>query len=98
MTSFSSRPSDFVRKADPRDLIREAYRIDGITSSDCRTIFLDWSLGDIGGLSPKEAITGLLACYGADAPDHPMTHVLRAGLEPPPKPRRRGGYKARPRD
>jgi len=30
---------------DPRGLIREAYKIDGITASQCRSIFLDWALG-----------------------------------------------------
>ena len=29
---------------DPKGLIFEAYRIDGITKSECRTIFLDWAL------------------------------------------------------
>jgi len=29
---------------DPKGLIYEAYRIDGITKPECRTIFLDWAL------------------------------------------------------
>ena len=29
---------------DPKGLIREAYRIDGITAGECRSIFLDWAL------------------------------------------------------
>ena len=29
---------------DPKGLIFEAYRIDGITLPECRTIFLDWAL------------------------------------------------------
>ena len=32
-------------KEDPRGLLFEAYRIDGITSHECKTIFLDWVLG-----------------------------------------------------
>ena len=30
--------------ADPKGLIREAFRIDGITASECRSIFVDWAL------------------------------------------------------
>ena len=36
-----------ARSDDPNDhkgLIREAYRIDGITLPECRSIFLDWAL------------------------------------------------------
>jgi len=29
---------------DPRGLIFESYRIDGITIEECRMIFLDWAL------------------------------------------------------
>ena len=30
---------------DPRGLIRESYRIEGITEAECRSIFMDWALG-----------------------------------------------------
>ena len=30
---------------DPRGLILESYRIEGITEGQCRSIFLDWALG-----------------------------------------------------
>ena len=43
---------------------------------DCRTIFLDWALGQPGA-GPAE-IAELLAHYGARQPDHPMTAILRA--------------------
>jgi len=29
---------------DPKALIREAYNIEAITRSECRSIFLDWAL------------------------------------------------------
>jgi hypothetical protein len=29
---------------DPKGLIREAFRIDGITDAECRSIFVDWAL------------------------------------------------------
>ena len=30
---------------DPKGLISEAYKIEGITLGECRSIFLDWALG-----------------------------------------------------
>jgi len=83
---------------DPKGLILEAYRIDGITSSECRTIFLDWALS-----VPVDADTGdvlrrLIARYSENAPDHPMTEVMREGLAGMAAPRRRGGWRSRPRN
>ncbi|WP_172294107.1 hypothetical protein [Pseudoruegeria sp. HB172150] len=78
---------------DRSGLIREAYRIEGITPAQCRSIFMEWALKLPEGTSPHEAITRLLQEY-AD-PDHPMTQVLKEGLAPQPKPRRRGGWAAR---
>jgi hypothetical protein len=75
--------------ADPRGLILEAYRM-RLTPEDCRTIFLDWALGLPEAAGPPE-IAALLAHYGPANPDHPMTAVLRAGLDAPPPRRRRGG-------
>ena len=83
--------------ADPKGLIREAYRIQGIEAADCRTIFLDWALGQPGGDGLQQRIRFLLGRYGAEAPDHPMTQVLREGLERADAPRRRGGWRSRPR-
>jgi len=79
---------------DRKGLIREAYRIAGITKGECRTIFLDWALSLPSDMPPHAAITFLLGEYGA-AEDHPMTAVLREGLATPPKARRRGGRSAR---
>ncbi len=80
---------------DPKGLVRESYLIEGITASECRSIFLDWALSLPGVDDPREAIRGLLAQYGAAAPDHPMTAVLRSGLADQPVARRRGGRAAR---
>jgi hypothetical protein len=75
---------------DPRGVIAEAYRIDGIGTPECRSIFLDWALGVS---DPHAAIPRLLLRHGAA--DHPMTGVLRAGLDAAPPPRRRGGRAGR---
>ncbi len=83
---------------DPKGLIREAYRIDGITPSQCRSIFLDWALSLPAGQDSDAALTALLARHGTDAPDHPMSDVLRQGLIKMTNPRRRGGWRSRSRD
>ena len=82
--------------SDPRGLIRESFRIDGITDAECRTIFLDWALSLPDGREPRAEITALLDQYGA-ASDHPMTEVLNEGLQKMNAPRRRGGWRARDR-
>ena len=83
---------------DPKALIREAYRIDGISESDCRTIFLDWALSLPGGTDQHAALAALVARHADSAPDHPMSKVLREGMERMENPRRRGGWRARHRD
>ena len=83
---------------DPRGLIGEAYRIDGIGAGECRSIFLDWALSVPEGQDVGAAIEALVARHAPDHPDHPMTAVLRAGLERSARPRRRGGWRTRPRD
>lgn len=82
---------------DPKGLIREAYRIDGIALPECRSIFLDWALSLPDGRDQKPALTELHAAYAARDADHPMTQVLREGLDTAQAPRRRGGWRARPR-
>lgn len=77
---------------DPKGLIEEAYKIDGITASECRSIFLDWALSYEG--AAASGIEALLARHG-DSSDHPMTMTLRAGLAAPATPKRRGGRRAR---
>jgi hypothetical protein len=79
---------------DPKGLIREAYRIPGITASECRSIFLDWALS-VPTQDPKEVIKHLLTDHGAAAPDHPMTQTLTAALADAGPARRRGGRDGR---
>lgn len=86
--------SENLSDLDPKGLIREAYRIDGITAGECRSIFLDWALSVPDGAAPQQRIEGLLATYGTQA-DHPMTETLKAGLAQAPNARRRGGRRAR---
>lgn len=78
---------------DPKALIREAYRMD-IGVEEARVIFLDWALGVPEGENVKQSIARLLIQYG-DAKDHPMTGVLREGLETATKTGRRGGRRGR---
>ena len=76
---------------DPRGLIVEAYRIDGIAPEDCRSIYFDWALGLDPARDMKADTAALVEYYAADAADHPMTAVLREGLAKAEAPRRRGG-------
>jgi len=78
---------------DPKGLIEEAYKIDGISAPECRSIFLDWALSYQG--VPAVGISALLAKHADGAADHPMTTTLRAGLDVPQTPKRRGGRAAR---
>jgi hypothetical protein len=95
-------PPSALSDADRRDridrkgVIAESYRIDGIGAAECRSIFLDWVLStDMPPGGPAEAIAVLLTRHGARHPDHPMTDVLRAGLQDAPRRVRRGGRSAR---
>ena len=83
---------------DPKGLIREAYRIEGIVDSQCRSIFLDWALSLPDGQDSREAISVLLERYADEPQDHPMTQVLRDGMTRMTAPKRRGGWRSRPRD
>lgn len=84
-------------EADPKGLIRESYRIDGITLGECRSIFLDWSLSLPAGRDLPDAIRTLMAEYALPTPGHPMNGVLEAGLGLPAATGRRGGRMARMR-
>jgi hypothetical protein len=74
-------------------LIREAYRIEGITEPECRSIFLDWAIRLPEGIPVAEAVGVMLATHGAEG--HPMTRVLHDGLAAPDRTGRRGGARAR---
>ena len=80
---------------DPRGLIEEAYRIEGIGPEEARVIFLDWALSRPEAPDEAAQIAALLSAFGTD-PAHPMSAVLRAGLTGAAEPRgRRGGARAR---
>ena len=88
------------RNNDPNDhkgLIREAYRIKGITMPECRSIFLDWALSLPADRDQTQALSDLHAAYAAQEADHPMTQVLAEGLQSAKAPKRRGGWRSRPR-
>ena len=65
---------------DPKALIRESFRIDGIVIHECRAIFLDWALGVPDGSDMRALIGQLRAQYQSEPEEHPMHMVLRAGL------------------
>ncbi len=82
---------------DPRNLIGEAYRIEGIGAADCRSIFLDWALGLPAGVAAGDAAAALLA-HHRPPEDHPMTALLaEAAAGSSGQGRRRGGAKGRQR-
>ena len=56
---------------DPKGLIREAYRIEGITKPDCRTIFLDWALSLPTDCVQDKALQALIETHGVGQPEHP---------------------------
>lgn len=83
-----------LQAADPKGLIRESYRIEGIGLEECRSIFLDWALSLAPGVDAPEAMRVVLASYGIAG--HPMNAVLTEGLtRTPDGPGRRGGRAAR---
>lgn len=78
---------------DPKGLIAESFKIDGITYEECRSIFLDWALAVPVDADSKALIQELLTRHPADG--HPMTQVLNEGLTAANAPKRRGGWKGR---
>lgn len=80
---------------DPKGLIRESYRIEGITPGECRSIFLDWAISVPVGEDSRKHIERLLDRYGSEASEHPMTNVLKEALKDAGRARRRGGARAR---
>jgi hypothetical protein len=79
---------------DPRGLIREAYVIEGIEPPSCRAIYLDWALGLPAGTDAADATAALFARHAGPHPDHPMTAVLREGVEAAARPAGRRGRRA----
>jgi len=80
---------------DPKALIREAYRIDGITAEQCRSIFLDWALSVPVENDVRDLIKVLMTQYISEPADHPMTVTLQEGLGASVTPRRKGGRAGR---
>jgi hypothetical protein len=84
-----------LAEADPKGLVRESYRIEGITAGECRSIFMDWALSIPVDAKVPDAVRVLIATYALSEPDHPMSTVLQQALTAPEAPRRRGGRTAR---
>lgn len=84
-----------LSKADPKGLVRESYRIDGITLEECRSIFIDWALSVPVDVDTAEALRSVLAHYMPGNKNHPMTSVLTEALVAPAAPRRKGGRMGR---
>ncbi len=82
---------------DPKGLIFEAYRIDGITKPQCRAIFFDWALSVDTDRDSRARLRSLLEKHGQDGA-HPMTEVMTEGLLVIAAPHRRGGWRSRKRD
>lgn len=83
---------------DPKGLIAESFKIEGIGNEECRSIFLDWALSLTVDLDSKDALPVLIARHAEAAPEHPMSAVLREGLVQMQAPKRRGGWRARERN
>lgn len=71
-----------LQTADPKGLIEEAYKINGITEGECRSIFFGWVFGIEGkGVDElRQLVITLYEHYLTDYPNHPMTRVLAEGL------------------
>ena len=83
---------------DPKGLIHDSYAIEGIATPECRSIFFDWALSLPDGVDARDAIAELLLVLGQDRPEHPMTKVLEEGRVDMQAPKRRGGWRSRPRN
>ncbi|MGG7566420.1 hypothetical protein ACQ5SO_09695 [Rhodovulum sp. DZ06] len=78
-----------LARIDPRELIQEAYRMEGLAAEECRSIFFDWALGRSEAEGDPAAVARLHAHFAALHPDHPMTAVLLEGQgRPDARPRR----------
>jgi len=77
--------------SDPRGVIADSYKIEGISAPECRSIFLDWALEPRTPAEMRQAAKALAAHY-ADFPTHPMSAILQeATIETTTAPKRRGG-------
>ena len=77
---------------DPRGLIADAYRMEGISMPECRSIFLDWALEPRDAGEIRAASARLFETYVKEFPQHPMTSILQESIaELAGPPQRRGG-------
>lgn len=83
------------KKYDPKGLMNDSFAIDGITLSECRSIFVDWALSAGEAEEVRVSLEALIAHYGAENAEHPMLDVLREGLSEPVLKGRRGGWAGR---
>jgi len=83
-----------VNPDDPKGLIRESYRIDGITASECRSILVDWALSLPLDADQSATAARLHAAHATH--DHPITSLLdEVASVKPGENRRRGGRAGR---
>ena len=66
---------------DKKGLIFEAYNIENIDKSSCRSIFFDWIISLDPSINQSEAINELLEAYSQEFPNHPMTRLLIEGID-----------------
>ena len=90
--------SEYDSKWDPKGLIHESFQMKEITTSECRSIFLDWALSLPSTLDTGRALRALIDRYAKASPDHPMSAVLLQGLPTITTPKRRGGWRSRVRN
>lgn len=65
---------------DPKKLISESFKINGISDEECRSIFFGWVLDFDSRIDINLAIKTLHEKYSLSNPMHPMTSVLLEGL------------------
>ena len=81
-----------IKNDDPRGLISEAYKIEGISAPECRSVFLDWALEPRDAVQIRAAAARILAHYKPQYPEHPMSAILAETADAlTTKPTRRGG-------
>ncbi|SNT68741.1 hypothetical protein [Paracoccus seriniphilus] len=100
---MAERAPTTLAEADPKNLIRESFAIEGIGIGECRSIFLDWALSLPDGQDQILSIRFLLNHYAPKASSqdqsHPMVTVLIEGAQAHSSTaRRRGGRAARMTD
>lgn len=80
---------------DPKGLIKDSFRIEGITIEECRSVFVDWALSLESEVDVRGALNALSEHYGSDIQKHPMLDVLSEGMAEPAVKGRRGGWAGR---